>query len=76
MLILNRKIGEDIIINNNIIIKVLDVVEGKVKIGIEAPKEIKILRQEVYEAVKEENLLSMKSSTSADVIDIIKKMQS
>lgn len=55
MLILNRKEGESIIIENNVEIKILQIQDGKIKIGIEAPKEITILRKEVYDSVVEEN---------------------
>lgn len=71
MLILNRKIDEAIIINENITIKILDIVDGKVKIGIDAPKDINILRQEVYDAVKTENKKSIE--TEIDITMLFKK---
>ena len=55
MLILNRKIGERIIIDDRIEVKVLETSDGKIKIGIDAPKNITILRKEVYEDIKNEN---------------------
>lgn len=70
MLILNRKVDEAIIINENITIKILDIVDGKVKIGIDAPKDINILRQEVYDSIKAENQASI--STNNNILDIIK----
>ena len=70
MLILNRKIDEAIIINENITIKILDIVDGKVKIGIDAPRDINILRQEVYDAVKAENQASI--SRDDNILVIIK----
>lgn len=71
MLILNRKIDEAIIINENITIKILDIVDGKVKIGIDAPKDINILRKEVYDSVMEENKKSIE--TEIDVTMLFKK---
>ncbi|MFZ7131506.1 MAG: carbon storage regulator CsrA [Eubacteriales bacterium] len=59
MLILNRKIDESIIIDNNIVIKIVELMDGRVKIGIDAPKNITILRKEVYDAVIEENRASL-----------------
>lgn len=55
MLILNRKPGESIIIDDKIEIRILDMVDGKIKIGIEAPKDVTILRREVYDEIKDEN---------------------
>ena len=55
MLVLHRKKGESIMIGNQIEIKILEVADGKVKVGIEAPREISILRQEVYVEIIEEN---------------------
>ncbi len=59
MLILNRKINESIILEDNIEIKILEIQDGKVKIGIEAPKEVTILRKEVYDEIIEENKKSL-----------------
>ncbi|AFS77326.1 carbon storage regulator [Gottschalkia acidurici 9a] len=55
MLILSRKKGESIIINGNIEITIADIQDGKVRIGIEAPKDVDIHRREVYEAIQKEN---------------------
>lgn len=55
MLILTRKIGESIRINENICITVVDVDGKNIKIGIEAPKSISIHREEVFLRIKEEN---------------------
>ncbi|MPW24770.1 carbon storage regulator CsrA [Alkalibaculum sp. M08DMB] len=70
MLILNRKINESIIIEDNIEIKILDIVDGKIKLGIEAPKDIRILRKEVYDEVKAENEASIQSIEN--VLDMIR----
>ena len=55
MLILSRKLGESIIIDDRIEVKVLEIVDGKIKIGIEAPKDVTIHRKEVYDEIKNEN---------------------
>ncbi len=68
MLILNRKIGEGIILGDNIEIKILDIQDGKIKIGIEAPKDIPILRKEVYDSVIEENQKSIESEFDISVL--------
>lgn len=55
MLILTRKKGQSIIINNNIEI-VISAIEGEqVKIGINAPQEVNIIRKEVYDTVQQSN---------------------
>lgn len=55
MLALSRKKGEALIINNNIEITVLDVKGDQVKIGIKAPKDVPIYRNEVYEQIQAAN---------------------
>ena len=55
MLILTRKLDESIIINENISVKVISIDKGIVKLGIDAPKEVSILRSELVEAVTAEN---------------------
>lgn len=54
MLVLSRKKNESIVINNNITICVVEIRGDKVRLGIEAPTEIPVHRQEVYEAMKRE----------------------
>lgn len=60
MLILSRKEDESIQIGENIEIKVVQTAKGFVKIGIEAPKSILVLRKELLDDVKDKNLLSVK----------------
>ncbi|SKB71540.1 carbon storage regulator, CsrA [Acetoanaerobium noterae] len=55
MLVLKRKAGESIIVADNIEIKIIEVEEGRIKIGIDAPKEVSIIRKEVLEETKSEN---------------------
>ena len=55
MLVLKRKAGESIIVSDNIEIKIIEVEEGRIKIGIDAPKEVSIIRKEVLEETKSEN---------------------
>ncbi len=47
MLVLSRKLGEKIIIGENITITVVDIDRGKIRLGIEAPREVPIFRQEL-----------------------------
>ncbi|MFT9494657.1 carbon storage regulator CsrA [Anaerosolibacter sp.] len=62
MLVLSRKKDESIMINGNIEIKVIAVEDGKVKLGISAPKEIDIHRKEVYLEIQDENKEAAKGS--------------
>lgn len=55
MLSLSRKIGESIIINDDIICTVLDINGRIVKLGFEYPHTASVLRQELYERIKQEN---------------------
>lgn len=53
MLVLSRNKDEEIIINDNIIVKVIDVRGNKVRLGIDAPKNISVHRREVWEDIKQ-----------------------
>ncbi len=51
MLVLSRKKNESIVINNDITIVVVEIRGDKVRLGVEAPKEVPVHRQEVYDAI-------------------------
>lgn len=55
MLALTRKIGERIVIGDNIILTIVDIKGDSIRLGIDAPKEVKIYRGELYEAIAAEN---------------------
>ncbi|WDP89780.1 MAG: carbon storage regulator CsrA [Desulfobacter sp.] len=56
MLVLSRKVKEQIKIGDNIVVSVLGIEGNSVKIGIEAPGKISILRMEVFEQIQKENI--------------------
>ena len=55
MLILSRKIDQKIRIGDDIILTIIDVNGDQVKIGVEAPANVKVYRQEVFSAIQSEN---------------------
>ena len=61
MLILARKINQTIMIGDQIEIAIVDIKGDQVKLGINAPKEIKVYRQEVYKAIQQENIEAAKA---------------
>jgi carbon storage regulator len=64
MLILTRRLGESIIIEDNIKVTVIDINKQQIKLGIDAPKHITINREEVAKKVNDENQLSPASTTN------------
>ncbi len=66
MLVLTRKVGEGLIIGDDVRITVVELKGGGVRIGIEAPQEKKIYRLEVYDRICEEN----KNATQWEMSDL------
>lgn len=56
MLVLSRKAGEGFLIGDDITVKIIESKGGTIRIGIEAPRDKKIFRQEVYDKIKQENV--------------------
>lgn len=61
MLILSRKLDESIMIGDQIEISIVDIKGDQVKLGIAAPKNVKVYRKEVYVAIQEENIEATKA---------------
>lgn len=59
MLIITRKKGQSFMIGDDIEITISKLEDGSVKLGIEAPKDVTILRKELYEEIKKENKEAM-----------------
>ena len=67
MLVLTRKVGEKLLIGDDVVISVVEVNRGSVRLGVEAPQTVSILRHEVYERIQEENLTSSQVSSAKDI---------
>ncbi len=65
MLVLSRKKNESIVINNDITVVVVEIRGDKVRLGVEAPKEVPVHRREVYDAIKRNEMLKQGDSNSA-----------
>jgi len=61
MLILSRKVNEKVVIGEDITVSIIEVRGDQVRIGIDAPKKVKVFRQEVFDAIKAENKAASKS---------------
>ena len=77
MLVVSRKNGQKIMINDNIVITIVDVRNGQCKIAIEADKDVKIYREEIYYQIKLANLVGKNSDLNsvASVSDLLKNDQ-
>ena len=73
MLVLARKTDESIVIGDNIVVKIISVENGVVKLGIDAPKEVSIIRNELIEEIKETNkAASMEAVSENDIASLNK----
>lgn len=70
MLVLSRKIKQSIVIGDDIEIMLVDIRGDQIKLGINAPKNVKIFRKEVYEEIERQNLEA--THTDIDKLDMLK----
>jgi len=66
MLILSRKLNETIRIGNDITVTILEVTGSRIRVGIDAPSEVAVHREEVYQAISRENVTAAGYSESRD----------
>lgn len=87
MLILTRKVNQKLIINDNIEVVILESYKNSVKIGVNAPSNVQIYREEIYNEIKKSNIQARNinvdtisklkpSHTNTKGFDFIKKIQS
>ncbi|HOM29279.1 MAG TPA: carbon storage regulator CsrA [Deltaproteobacteria bacterium] len=65
MLILTRKVGESVAIGDDIQVSVVEIKGSQVKLGIKAPREVSVHRQEIYLKIQEENLRAAQVTAEA-----------
>lgn len=65
MLVLTRRPGESIVIGQNIVVTVIEIKGGQVRIGIDAPRDIQVHREEVFEQVRQQNIAAVASAEDA-----------
>lgn len=70
MLVIGRKKGESILIGDDIEITVVKLDDGQVKLAVSAPREVLVLRKELYKEVEEENMKAV-----ANNVDILKNIK-
>jgi carbon storage regulator len=69
MLILSRRLGESLTIGDDIVVTVVGVSGNQVRLGITAPREVRVLREEIYKAMREEN------RAAAHVVDSNRRLE-
>ena len=72
MLILARKLHESIMVGDNVEITLLEIKGDQIKLGIKAPKQVKVFRKEVYAAIQEENIAAAKTGTALPAFDLFR----
>ena len=68
MLTISRRVGERILIGDGIVIEVVEVSGGSIRLGITAPKELRIYREELWERVKAEHEAAARADFSAPAV--------
>lgn len=75
MLVLARKLNESIVIGDNIVVKILGIERGIVKLGIDAPKDVAIMRNELREEVTEQNRAAVHISEQRELDELSKLLK-
>jgi carbon storage regulator len=69
MLILSRRINEKIMIGDDVSISIIEIRGDQVRVGVEAPKTVKVFRQEVFDSIKAENKAAAESKPVLPIVD-------
>ncbi|MNN05731.1 hypothetical protein D3C81_1185000 [compost metagenome] len=79
MLVLRRKIGESVIIGNDIQVQILGIEGDQIKLGFVAPKEVQVLRQELYQEIVAENMAAKEQTgqlQQEQILNLLKNYRS
>ena len=69
MLVLSRRVGESVVIGGDVVVTVIDVRGGQVRIGVEAPSNVVVHREEVYRLIEEQGAADAGSGVPSDSPD-------
>jgi carbon storage regulator len=76
MLILSRRPGESLTIGDDVVVTVVSVSGNQIRLGITAPREVRVLREEIYRAIQEENQVAARTPDSEKRLgDAAKQLQ-
>ena len=75
MLILSRRVGESITIGDDIVVTVVAVGGNQIRLGIEAPRQVRVLRQEIVQAIKDENHAASAADSTRRLGDVVKQLR-
>ncbi len=73
MLVLTRRVGDSIVIGHEVVVTVLEVRSDQVRIGIEAPREVTVHREEVYRQMVEQNAQAVESAEGVERINALRR---
>ncbi|AIQ65883.1 carbon storage regulator [Paenibacillus stellifer] len=79
MLVLRRKIGESVVIGNNIQVQILGIEGDQIKLGFVAPKDVQVLRQELYQEIVAENMAAKEQTgqlQQEQILNLLKNYRS
>ncbi len=74
MLVLTRRLGETIVIGDDIVIKIVDIHGKQIRVGIEAPTEVSVYRGEIYDRIMLENKAAAQAASNLEAMTELKNL--